>query len=218
MPRRAQGSKRTGQEVWVPSGVDPARIKPVPLESREKSDGVEEWLPRESEARSEGVEEWLPEPAPRPSVPSGGSEGNGVAGGVEHSERPRTATPSPRKQRRLPKRSTPRERWLLTRLRRKQRRVEEQKHEIELLKSRLSELEGTAEEAEDGRHDGKLDLNEASLDDLRQLGLNATQSARLMAYRERAQGFDSIDEIEQIPGFGQATLRRLREQAHARGG
>jgi DNA uptake protein ComE-like DNA-binding protein len=117
----------------------------------------------------------------------------------------------PQKRRKLPKRGTARERWLLTRLRRARRRAELQRQEIEDLKRRLGDLEPAGQGTVGA--DGRLDLNEASPDELRELGLNATQSARLIAYRERADGFDSIDEIEQIPGFGQATLRRLRARA-----
>jgi hypothetical protein len=45
----------------------------------------------------------------------------------------------------LRRRGTPRERWLLARLRRYQERVDEQREEIKGLKRRLSELETAAE-------------------------------------------------------------------------
>jgi DNA uptake protein ComE-like DNA-binding protein len=55
-----------------------------------------------------------------------------------------------------------------------------------------------------------LDLNRATFDDLRGLGLSVTQSKRLIANREQRGGFGSVDEIEQLPGFSREQLEHLK--------
>ena len=60
------------------------------------------------------------------------------------------------------------------------------------------------------REVGKLDLNEATFEELRALGLSVTQSARLIAYRDVRSGYESLDELEEIPGLPKETLRELR--------
>ena len=55
-----------------------------------------------------------------------------------------------------------------------------------------------------------VDLNEASYEQLRGLGLSVTQTGRLLAHRERAGRFSSTDELEGIPGFPKGFLDGLR--------
>jgi DNA uptake protein ComE-like DNA-binding protein len=64
---------------------------------------------------------------------------------------------------------------------------------------------------------GKLDLNQATFEDLRALGLNVTQSSRLIAYRDTTGGLSSFAEIEELRGFGTATLDLLRSRARTNG-
>ena len=59
---------------------------------------------------------------------------------------------------------------------------------------------------------GKLDLNSATFEELRDLGLSVTLSARLIAYRDVRGGFESLDELNGIPGFAKETLAAIREQ------
>jgi DNA uptake protein ComE-like DNA-binding protein len=58
----------------------------------------------------------------------------------------------------------------------------------------------------------KLDLNEATFEDLRELGLSVTQSARLIAYRDVREGYKSLDELDEIPGLSEETRTELRAQ------
>jgi DNA uptake protein ComE-like DNA-binding protein len=62
------------------------------------------------------------------------------------------------------------------------------------------------------RRKGKLDLNEATFEQLRDMGLSVTVSARVMAYRDVRQGFQSLDELDEIPGLSVELKRVLREQ------
>jgi DNA uptake protein ComE-like DNA-binding protein len=63
-----------------------------------------------------------------------------------------------------------------------------------------------------GSKGGGPDVNEVSFEQLRELGLSVTQSARVIAYRETRGGFDSLDELDEIPGLpkdARATLKDL---------
>jgi len=55
-----------------------------------------------------------------------------------------------------------------------------------------------------------LNLNEATYEDLRRLRLSVTQAGRLLAYRDRAGGFKSLDELDGIPGFPKPFLTELK--------
>ena len=62
------------------------------------------------------------------------------------------------------------------------------------------------------RRNGKLDLNEASFEELRELGLSVTQSARLIAYRDVRGGYESLDEIDDVPGLSEKTRGELKDR------
>ena len=62
------------------------------------------------------------------------------------------------------------------------------------------------------RSTGALDLNEASFEELRNLSLSVTQSARLIAYRDVRGGFESLDELDEIPGLSSETRSDLRKR------
>ena len=62
------------------------------------------------------------------------------------------------------------------------------------------------------RRNGKLDLNEASFEELRELGLSVTQSARLIAYRDVRGGYESLDEIDDVPGLSEKTRDELKDR------
>jgi DNA uptake protein ComE-like DNA-binding protein len=59
---------------------------------------------------------------------------------------------------------------------------------------------------------GTLDLNYASFEELRDLGLSVTQCARVIAYRDTRGGFDSVDELDEIPGLPKDTRVALRSR------
>ena len=46
-----------------------------------------------------------------------------------------------------------------------------------------------------------LNLNDATFEQLRDVGLSVTQTGRVLAHRERSGRFSSVDELEGIPGF-----------------
>jgi DNA uptake protein ComE-like DNA-binding protein len=55
----------------------------------------------------------------------------------------------------------------------------------------------------------QLNLNTASFEQLRELGMSVTQTGRVLAYRER-HGFRSVDELSAIPGFPDGFLEGIR--------
>ncbi|MET0835152.1 MAG: helix-hairpin-helix domain-containing protein, partial [Thermoleophilaceae bacterium] len=54
-----------------------------------------------------------------------------------------------------------------------------------------------------------------SFDQLRGLGLSVTHATRVIAYRERRGGFDSVDDLHTVPGLPEAMLGELKEQLTA---
>ena len=54
-----------------------------------------------------------------------------------------------------------------------------------------------------------MDLNKASFEQLRDLGFSVTQSTRLLTYRERQGGFDSVDDLAGVPGISAEFLREV---------
>ena len=84
------------------------------------------------------------------------------------------------------------------------------------LEDRIRELQEQLADAKLGTHEaagskkqrrrgdsknGAPDVNEVSFEQLRELGLSVTQSARVIAYRETRGRFDSLDELDEIPGL-----------------
>jgi DNA uptake protein ComE-like DNA-binding protein len=57
-----------------------------------------------------------------------------------------------------------------------------------------------------------LDLNGATFEDLRDLGLSVTQSARVIAYRDTRGGYESLDELDEVPGLPKGIRKGLRAQ------
>jgi DNA uptake protein ComE-like DNA-binding protein len=62
-----------------------------------------------------------------------------------------------------------------------------------------------------GSKNGAPDVNEVSFEQLRELGLSVTQSARVIAYREARGAFDSLDELDEIPGLPKDTRGTLKD-------
>jgi DNA uptake protein ComE-like DNA-binding protein len=123
-------------------------------------------------------------------------------------------------------------RELQTELRRQTKRVDaevkqalrERKAELAALKAELAQAKpatrpapprGGARKANrlrGSRSNGALDLNQATFEELRSLGLSVTQSARLIAYRDVNDGYKSLQELDDIGGLSEKTRRLLKDQ------
>lgn len=77
-----------------------------------------------------------------------------------------------------------------------------------------SEAEDAARFAESpvAAESDQISINTATYEDFRTLGLSVTQTGRVLAHRERVSGFDSLDDLDQIPGFPRAFLDELKRR------
>jgi competence protein ComEA len=57
-----------------------------------------------------------------------------------------------------------------------------------------------------------LNLNDATFEQLRDVGLSVTQTGRVLAHRERSGRFGSVDELEGIPGFPRDFLEQIKSR------
>jgi DNA uptake protein ComE-like DNA-binding protein len=60
---------------------------------------------------------------------------------------------------------------------------------------------------------GVIDLNTVSFEQLRAESLSVTQATRLLAHRERVGRFQSVDDLDQIPGIPQDQLEDLKRRS-----
>lgn len=67
--------------------------------------------------------------------------------------------------------------------------------------------------AEAAKQDGLLDLNQASLEELMTLpGIGKSKAESIIAYREEHGGFQTMDEIMQIPGIKDGVYQKIKEK------
>ena len=63
------------------------------------------------------------------------------------------------------------------------------------------------------KQDGLLDLNQASMEELMTLpGIGESKAESIIAYRDGHGGFQSIDEIMQIPGIKDGVYQKIKEK------
>lgn len=66
-------------------------------------------------------------------------------------------------------------------------------------------------ESEPGEDDGKININTATADELAEVKGVASKGAAIVKYREENGPFKSIDELDNVSGFGKATIDKVRE-------
>src|SRR5262249_57688589 len=60
---------------------------------------------------------------------------------------------------------------------------------------------GVGSPDESGQPDEGLNLNSATFEELRELGFSVTQATRVLTHRERQGGFNSVEELRDVPGM-----------------
>jgi hypothetical protein len=58
----------------------------------------------------------------------------------------------------------------------------------------------------------RVSLSSATFEDLRALGLSVTQATRLLSRREKQGGFESVDDLDELPGFPSSLRAELKSQ------
>jgi DNA uptake protein ComE-like DNA-binding protein len=106
-------------------------------------------------------------------------------------------------------------------------RADRAEREVEEAKARLEEAQ-SREQAQSGAMPGDrqpderasataaeaglVSLSTATFDDLRGLGMSVTQVKRVLAYRERLDGFDSVDDLDHVPGLPTSFLTEMKHK------
>ena len=80
--------------------------------------------------------------------------------------------------------------------------------------SKGADSQPAEEKASPRRRGGPLDVNKASFEQFRELGMSVTQATRVIAYRERQNGFQSVDDLDAVPGLSKK-LTKIRDQLTA---
>lgn len=63
----------------------------------------------------------------------------------------------------------------------------------------------------------KIDLNTATAAELETLsGIGESRAAAIVAYREEHGAFQSVEELLEVPGIGEATLEKVRDMIEVR--
>jgi competence ComEA-like helix-hairpin-helix protein len=72
--------------------------------------------------------------------------------------------------------------------------------------------EGTGRAAETAQADpgDRINLNRATFEELREVGFSVTQATRVLTYRERQNGFESLDDLADVPGMERAFLGEVQ--------
>ena len=57
-----------------------------------------------------------------------------------------------------------------------------------------------------------ISLSAADFDELRGLGMSVTQAKRVIRYRDERGGFDSVDELDEVPGLPADFLDDIKDR------
>lgn len=65
---------------------------------------------------------------------------------------------------------------------------------------------------DDDGAENRVSLSRADFDELRELGMSVTQAKRVIRYRDERNGFRTLDELDQVPGFPRSFLSGVKER------
>jgi DNA uptake protein ComE-like DNA-binding protein len=92
------------------------------------------------------------------------------------------------------------------------RRLDEANERTLAAERRATQIETETRQEEEGE---PVSLSSATFDDLRGLGLSVTQAKRVLDFRERLGGFDSVADLDHVPGFPKSLLTELKRELSA---
>jgi competence protein ComEA len=99
-----------------------------------------------------------------------------------------------------------------------QERADRAERDLAVLQERVATMKRAAAQAVAASHpgdgggtSGKLDLNTASFEQLRDVGLSVTQAARLIGQREQHGGFGSVDDVDGVVGLPRDVKQSLKD-------
>jgi DNA uptake protein ComE-like DNA-binding protein len=91
------------------------------------------------------------------------------------------------------------------------RELDEAQKRIEMMKRAAARAAADANPGDHDDSEGTLDLNSATFEELRSVGLSVTQAARLIGQREQHGGFASVDDVDGIVGIPRDVKQTLKE-------
>jgi DNA uptake protein ComE-like DNA-binding protein len=92
------------------------------------------------------------------------------------------------------------------------RDLDQARKRIETMKCAAARAAADANPGEHDDSDGTLNLNSATFEELRSVGLSVTQAARLIGQREQHGGFESADDVDGIVGIPRDVKQTLKDQ------
>ena len=92
------------------------------------------------------------------------------------------------------------------------RELDEAQKRIETMKRAAAQAAAVANPGDGGETpNGTLDLNSATFEELRAVGLSVTQAARLIGQREQHGGFESVHDVDGIVGIPRDVKQTLKD-------
>jgi DNA uptake protein ComE-like DNA-binding protein len=88
----------------------------------------------------------------------------------------------------------------------------ETKHEPETKPEPEPQRRSPATAEPDEAAENRVSLSRAEFDELRELGMSVTQAKRVIRYRDERNGFRTLDELDQVPGFPRSFLSGVKER------
>ncbi|MGH2990577.1 MAG: ComEA family DNA-binding protein, partial [Solirubrobacterales bacterium] len=89
---------------------------------------------------------------------------------------------------------------------------EDAERETRRLRRELADARARLDESPPTEPTEKLSLASASFEELRAVGMSVTQAQRVIEYREANRGFDSVDELDSVPGFEYTVLVEVKRR------
>jgi hypothetical protein len=221
--RDARPSTENGVGEWLPDGIQPAAPREESFDANGDSGAqfVPDGLPPRASPQSNPVRPAPPEPIQAEPEPAEPTQAEAALARAE--ERLRETERVLREAEGRAREAEERGERLSTDLEALQRKVEQHARQVEIAERRAAarpnarpspppaparELPPRPKPPE-----GKIDVNRASFETLRSLGLSVSQTARLVGQRDQAGGFRSIVDLDAVWGLPRDLVEVLKQRS-----